>query len=106
MKKGIKSKKKGERWFLQFQLQDLWSLGDCTWNAFVSYGVRRPTGKGQSLPNRGSRNRQTPIGIHAGTRLHSYELERAAHQSFGLSLVSGAYGNPAMISRIRPHHLS
>jgi len=28
VKKGIKAKKKGERWFLQFQLQDLWSRGD------------------------------------------------------------------------------
>ena len=42
---------------------------------------------------------QSQIGIHAGTRLHSCELERAAHQSFKLSLVSDAYDNPAMIPR-------
>jgi len=42
---------------------------------------------------------RSQIGIHARTRLHSYELEGAAHQSFRLSLVCDAYGNPAMISR-------
>jgi len=55
-----------------------------------------------SLPlteSAGITKHRSQIGIHAGTRLHSYELERAAHQSFRLSLVCDAYGNPAMISR-------
>jgi hypothetical protein len=42
---------------------------------------------------------RSQIGIRTGTRLHSYELERAAHQSFRLSLASDAYDNPGMISR-------
>lgn len=42
---------------------------------------------------------RSQIGLHAGTRLPSYELEKAAHQSFTIGLVSDAYGNPAMISR-------
>jgi len=46
-----------------------------------------------------SAKHRSVIGIHTGTRLHSFELERAAHQSFRLSLVSDAYGNPVMISR-------
>ena len=46
-----------------------------------------------------SAKHRSQTGIYAGTRLHSFELESAAHQSFRLSLVSDAYGNPAMISR-------
>ena len=42
---------------------------------------------------------RSKIDIHAGTRLHSYKLERAAHQSFSLNLVSDAYGNSVMSSR-------
>jgi len=38
VKKGDQSEKEGERWFLQFQLQDLWSRGDSNllWYSLIS----------------------------------------------------------------------
>lgn len=79
----------------------------------VPKGERRAVGFRSSEPLRGRLARGSPylgeaagnaqhtsqIGSRFPVRLHSYELGRAAHQSLRLSLVSDAYGNPAMTSR-------
>jgi hypothetical protein len=77
-------------------------------------GVRSAEGSGGRLARgslslteaAGIANDRSQIGSRVPAQLHSYEPERATHQSFRLTLVSDAYDNPGMISRIRPHHLS